>query len=67
MTAIMRQIEQMKDKENAATAGPWSTHLVGHTNAKVGGETLLSRRARWGRTNLVSIQALLPPYKIRQS
>jgi hypothetical protein len=30
MTAIMRQIAEMEHKEKAATAGPRSTHLVGH-------------------------------------
>ena len=29
MTAIMRQIEEMDHKEEAATAGPRSSHLVG--------------------------------------
>ncbi len=39
MTAIMRQIEEMEQKEKAAKAGPCSIQLegrVGHRNDKVG-------------------------------
>ena len=39
MTAIMRQIEEMEQKEKAVKAGPGSTQLegrVGHGNEKVG-------------------------------
>jgi hypothetical protein len=39
MTAILRQIEEMEQKENAVQAGPCFTQLegrVGHANEKVG-------------------------------
>jgi hypothetical protein len=55
MTAIIRQIEEMEEKEKAVEAGPCSTQLecrVGRGNEKVCEQTSVSRRVRcWGRGN----------------